>query len=1091
MTESSNPALPGEAERVAELHAFGILDTLPEQAFDDLAALAAHACSTPMAQVNLIDAKRQWTKAAVGTVVTSMLREHAICSHALTATRLLVIPDTRADPRTAGLPDVVNPPHYRFYAGAPLRTTSGRAIGTVCVADIVPRELSDDQRAALEALGRQAMAHLELRRSAEALRAVVIRQAASETALRRSEEQFRLTAHIAEAVSDATGRAEALRAAIHRVCLYTGWSYGEVWIPDDDARMRRGPVWHSGAAELAEFAERSTAFSYGLGEGITGTAWLTRKPVWMDTTSAATSPAVHARAPLAAAAGLRAALALPILSEGDVIAVVGFFMRNRTPDDDRLVPLLTIVAAQLGPVIQRKRTEDALRLSEERYRLLFASNPAPMWVYDTGTLRFLEVNDAAVHSYGYTREEFLAMSIADIRSAEDVADLKRDLQSPEGLNVSGLRRHRRKDGTLIDVDITTHSLLFTGRRARLVLATDVTEQKRAQTALLESEERFRRLSAVASEGIIISVDGEIIEANEAACRMFGAERERLVGSSIFDLVVPHARDQVVELINGPTDRPYETVGNRADGSLFDIMITPKSMQYMGRTARVAAIRDISERREVDRLKTEFVSIVSHELRTPLTSIRGSLGLMEGGIAGPLPPKAVDLIRIARQNSDRLIRLINDILDIEKIEAGKMELKLSLFDAADVVATAVNDTRGIAEGSRVRVIADLARLGRISGDRDRVVQVLVNLLSNAIKFSPDGGTVTVALRAGRAGFLRFTVEDRGPGLSPSQIEKLFVKFQQLDARDSRTKMGTGLGLAISRAIIEEHGGRIAVDSTPGRGSTFWFELPAGPVDSARTTDRTILSVEDDDELSRLLNRTLSAEGFRVVHARTLAEADLLAREFVPDAVLLDIHLPDGNGLDLLRRMRGDQRLAEVPTVVLSGRPHDVTYTDTRVTAWLTKPFELPDLLRAVRHAVRRPGPPRVLLVEDDDGARTVMVARLGTLGIECVEAEDGAQALTLARAAAPDLIILDVTIPRLDGYAFVETLRKEAARSVPLLVYTGHDLNEQQRDALTLGVTRHLTKGRASEENVEAAIRELLGGVLEVARNPHPPASIAR
>jgi len=234
-------------------------------------------------------------------------------------------------------------------------------------------------------------------------------------------------------------------------------------------------------------------------------------------------------------------------------------------------------------------------------------------------------------------------------------------------------------------------------------------------------------------------------------------------------------------------------------------------------------RDITRRKEVERLKKEFISTVSHELRTPLTSIRGALGLLEGGALGALPEPAREIVQIARFNSERLIRLVNDILDIERIDAGRLELTIEDLDPAELVAAALNENRASAEQAGVTLTGEVGARGLVRADRDRIMQVITNLLSNAIKFSNRDSTVSLTTIAGETGRVRFAVTDCGLGIPAEQIEKLFGRFQQLDSSDSRQKGGTGLGLAISKAIVEHHGGEIGVVSTADVGSTFWFEL----------------------------------------------------------------------------------------------------------------------------------------------------------------------------------------------------------------------------------------------------------------------------
>jgi signal transduction histidine kinase len=244
---------------------------------------------------------------------------------------------------------------------------------------------------------------------------------------------------------------------------------------------------------------------------------------------------------------------------------------------------------------------------------------------------------------------------------------------------------------------------------------------------------------------------------------------------------------------------------------------------------VVAMHDVTERAEAERRKSEFVTTVSHELRTPLTSIRGSLALLEAGVVGALPAKAAALVRIATANAERLIRLVTDVLDLDKIEAGKLEYAMRAQDPADVVAAAADGIAGMAAAGAVEVVTRIDTRAAVLGDRDRLLQVLTNLLSNAIKFSPPHSAVVLSAArhadaAGQPAVVRFAVEDYGPGIPPDKLPLLFQKFRQLGVTAATRRGGTGLGLAITRAIVEQHGGTVGVVSEPGRRTVFWCDLP---------------------------------------------------------------------------------------------------------------------------------------------------------------------------------------------------------------------------------------------------------------------------
>jgi len=380
---------------------------------------------------------------------------------------------------------------------------------------------------------------------------------------------------------------------------------------------------------------------------------------------------------------------------------------------------------------------------------------------------------------------------------------------------------------------------------------DISVQRRREAELRESEERFRMLSDASTDGIAVARAGQFLEVNRAWCRMFGYTESELEDIPEAAMVVPEERSRLYYIISKNIPSTRQVVCLRKDGSTFEAEVAGTPIVYKGSPARITVMRDISEWKRLDRMKSEFVSTVSHELRTPLTSIRGALGLLESGVGGALTPQAQDLVRIGRGNTERLIRLIGDMLDLDKIEAGRLELHLSTLMPAELVRTAVDGVQVIAEQFQVRIEEHVEAHRTLEGDHDRVIQVLTNFLSNAVKFSPPGSVVRVSAvmadtgvpdsivaagggrTAGRAP-VRFVVENPGPGIAPGDIRLLFRRFQQLDGSDGRQRGGTGLGLAISKAIVEQHGGRIGVESEPGRKTTFWFELPAAGVQRKRMT-----------------------------------------------------------------------------------------------------------------------------------------------------------------------------------------------------------------------------------------------------------------
>jgi PAS domain S-box-containing protein len=353
--------------------------------------------------------------------------------------------------------------------------------------------------------------------------------------------------------------------------------------------------------------------------------------------------------------------------------------------------------------------------------------------------------------------------------------------------------------------------------------------------LRQREGELRAIIDSAADGIIWLDDTGIIRsANRAAQDLIGYSADDMIGKNVVEFLPDHYRRRfgaaltyyfrsTVERYIG---RITEVTGRHKDGRTFPLELTLSRLTLDDRELYTAIIRDVSDRKLMERRVSEFYSTVSHELRSPLASIRGSLGLIEGGAISDVTAEVRELVSIARRNCERLIRLVNDILDAKRIEAGKLPLNKEPVRPDEIVAAAVEGMQSFAAESQVSLVTQAAPQPRIVGDSDRVVQVLTNLLSNAIKHSPAGARVDVFCGDARNGnaYWRFSVRDQGPGIESEQLEKLFSEFQQLDSSDSRPKGGTGLGLAISKNIVESLDGQIGVDNSPGKGATFWFELP---------------------------------------------------------------------------------------------------------------------------------------------------------------------------------------------------------------------------------------------------------------------------
>ncbi|MBW3602910.1 MAG: response regulator, partial [Actinobacteria bacterium] len=512
-----------------------------------------------------------------------------------------------------------------------------------------------------------------------------------------------------------------------------------------------------------------------------------------------------------------------------------------------------------------------------------------------------------------------------------------------------------------------------------------------------------------------------------------------------------------------------------------ILAAVSGLMFLLVIARMSGLMvDISERRHMERIKDEFLSVVNHELRTPLTSVHGALGLLASGALGPLPDKGRRMVEIAVSNTDRLIRLINDILDIERMDSGRVSLNPTVADAGELMAHATEAMQPMANQAGVELVT-VPYPAPVWADSDRVIQTLTNLLSNAVKFSPSGASVSLTAQR-EGGDVLFRVTDRGRGIPPAKLETIFGRFQQVDATDSRDKGGTGLGLAICRTIVSQHGGRIWVESTPGQGSTFSFTLPvsdgtreAQPFEPAPTQDGAVVLVCDDDPSVReVVGALLTRHGYRVLPAATGQEAVDLAGTARPAAIVLDLLMPGMSGWEVAATLKRRPSTADIPIVILSVlSQRQAGPAPASFVSWVDKPMQDAALLRALDRAVAgREGPPEVVVVEDDEDLAHMLTEMFTRHGLRARHAATGREAVALCQEALPDLLVLDLGLPDGDGFDVVDELRLGPYfRRMPLVVYTARDLDESERRRLRLGATAVFTKSRTPPEQFE---RQVIG-----------------
>jgi len=583
-----------------------------------------------------------------------------------------------------------------------------------------------------------------------------------------------------------------------------------------------------------------------------------------------------------------------------------------------------------------------------------------------------------------------------------------------------------------------------------------------KTALASAQSRNTVIINTVVDGII-SIDsrGIVKDFNPSAERIFGYRSDEVIGRNINMLMPePYSIEHDDYLHNFLTTghkkiigMSREVEGRRKDASVFPMDLAVNEMQIDGEHFFTGIVRDITDRRRVEMMKNEFISTVSHELRTPLTSIRGSLGLVSGGAVGEVSEKVKELLTIAGNNTERLLVLINDILDLQKIESGKMSFKFKIVDIMPLVERAIrdNDTYAAQYDVAFEIVQHDDEL-RVFADKDRLMQVITNLLSNATKFSPAGSKVQISVTQ-HEGKIRVSITDHGAGIPEDFRHRIFEKFSQSDASDTKTKGGTGLGLSISKLIVEKHGGCINYLSEAGTGTTFYFELPelAGKAIPNKTATHEefkehtacILIVEDDPDVADLLHRMLAEAGYDSDVAYTASEARRLLKENIDhyQVMTLDITLTGEDGLSLLRSLRDDPKTRALPVVVVSGKADEgkieLNGGAVGILDWLNKPIDQARLIHAIEQVAGANYLPRVLHVEDDEDVHKIVALMLQG-SCELVWASTVEASRQVLEEERVDLVLLDIELPDGSGLELLESIEHHV-RPPRIVIFSANEV----------------------------------------------------
>ncbi|MGB8581338.1 MAG: PAS domain S-box protein [Candidatus Sulfotelmatobacter sp.] len=781
-------------------------------------------------------------------------------------------------------------------------------------------------------------------------------------------------------------------------------------------------------------------------------------------------------------------------------------------------------------ITERKHLDEALRESEERFRLLVNGiKDYGIFMLDP-TGHVASWNKGAERINRYTADEIVGRHFSLFYPPEDMQKGKpeHELQTAiaEGrYEDEGWRL--RKDGSRFWASVVLTVLTDSSGKLRgfSKITRDITERKRAQESLQEMEERHRKLFDNNPHPTWV-YDRETLRflaVNGAAIKNYGYSSEEFFGMTIKDIGPPEDVPLLLAATDGIRDGS-EMLGvwkhRKKDGNSLDAEITTYAMSFAGRPAKVVVAVDVTRRRrdeaekrkfterlaasnrelefrnrEVERatkLKSKFLASMSHELRTPLNAIVGFSDLLAEGSPGQLNDKQKRFVNHIKQGSSHLLQLINDILDLSKIEAGQLELRSEEFLVRDALPEVLSTIRPLAMAKNIRIEEKAQSKSLLKADRVRFKQILYNLLSNAVKFTPKGGRITLEC-IDHGDFVRVSVTDTGIGIRSEDQQVIFDEFRQIEGCADAAQEGTGLGLAITKRLVEQQGGQISVQSEFGKGSRFTFTLPAveaasgvrsiqeSPTASLTETPGRltplVLVVDDEGPARELLASYLEPE-YRVVMAESGVEALKKAQQLRPDAITLDVLMPGSGGFETLAALRRNPETARIPVIILSIVDQKHVGFALGAADYLIKPVRKPALLETMRRHVPSPADDdsSILLVDDDPKALELMQEALRSAGYETQCVRSGTRALEVLANKVVGGILLDLLMPGMDGFQVIRHVRQEPSlKQLPILVMTAKNLSQDEIAVLTSETQGLLQKDGAWKEHLIAEVSRVIRG----------------
>ncbi len=845
------------------LHQYHILDHQLEQTFTDMTNLSAHICNAPFAFISLFDEQRQWFKSQVNSDINSISSDIAFCAYvsSLYQGEILIITDTlQAENLHNKLLNNI-PAHIRFYVGFPLKTSSGDMLGNLSIIDYHPRTLTEQQLDGLQILGKQIVNQIELRRNLATIKQTTTTHKQIEDNLKFRLNQQAVVATLGQYALMGGNLDKLMNDTLILITKNLQLEYGQIleFMPENNHFLLKAAIGWS------QVIVGNTLIPGGTNSQA-GYTLLSEKEIIVEdlTKENRFTPSILARENQ-----IVSGISVIIHGRNNPFGVLSIHTNRKRKFTEDDVYFLQAIANILATAIERKQSELALEKSKDelemrvkertaelsnlnqRLQLELAERKQVELALREAKARFsgiLEIADDAIISidgkqnitlfnkgaekiFGYLASEVLGKPLDILLPKRFTFSHQQNVVQFEQKNANARRMGeraevfgKRKDGTEFSAEASISQLEIGGEKVFTAILRDISKRKQSEEELERLNRKNELILNAAGEGIFgLNLQSKITFVNPAGARLLGYEVSELLGKSI-DIILTENNVNIHQFF---PEKLVMQVRNelfkREDGSSFPVEYISNLIEEQNEIVGVViAFQDITERNKIEKMKNEFISIVSHELRTPLTSIYGSLKMLGSGLLSSDPDSSQRLLEIAIDSTERLMRLINDILDIERIESGKVVMSKHICNIEELMIKCGESMQSFADKFKVNLIISPLK-EQVNADSDRIIQTITNLLSNGIKFSPEGGSIWLTAKK-EENHILFEIKDQGRGIPEDKLESIFEKFQQVDFSDSRNHEGTGLGLAICRSIIEQHEGKIWAESVLGLGSTFYFTLP---------------------------------------------------------------------------------------------------------------------------------------------------------------------------------------------------------------------------------------------------------------------------